>query len=163
MTREEKDKIREMSNISNVVLNGFYFKQFYIQYKSSVLHYDGNLSIKRQEVGSGVTVEHMGLRPYSHPIYGVCDYETVVITIENRMEIKLSHYTNPQIMNSIFVRPLDNTEYQGILASNLHPKNFQIKRITMTQNLKVKKTKVYNKINVETFVTPKNEEIKMLI
>ena len=144
-------------------MNGFYFKQFYIQYKSTILHYGRNLEIKRQDIGSGVSVEYTGLRPYRHPVYGACDYETTTIQIEDWLKIRLSRYTNPQIMNSITITPLDDTEYQGIVASNLHPKNYQIRKINSTRYVKVKKAKSYKKQNTETFITPQQEQIVMLI
>lgn len=67
-------------------------------------------------------------------------YRRIIIRIQNKVMIKLCHYTNHTIINGINVTLLQPMKTLGLLNKGLHPKNYRIKRLYSDKLFKAAQT-----------------------
>jgi len=154
LSPQEKRDIKDTFQLDTVV-NGFFYESFYIGTKSINAVIDRQLNIIESNNLSNysLTIQNEYL-PYECPIQGKTTYQAKIIQIHD-VTIELRKYSNPQILNGIEVSVSNPKKAKGILASNINPKNFAIKKIDNTQSMKVTDDKPYNREVKELWITTK--------
>jgi autotransporter-associated beta strand protein len=154
LSPQEKRDIKDTFQL-NTVVNGFFYESFYIGTNTINAVIDRQLNIIKSNNLSNysVTIQDEYL-PYECPIQGKTTYQAKIIQIHD-VTIELRKYSNPQILNGIEVSVSNPKKAKGILASNINPKNFAIKKIDNTTNMKVTDDKPYNREVKELWITTK--------
>jgi len=154
LSPQEKRDIKDTFQLETVV-NGFFYESFYIGTNTSYAIIDRQLNIIKSNNLSNysVTIQDEYL-PYECPIQGKTTYQAKIIQIDD-VTIELRKYSNPQILNGIEVSVSNPSKAKGILASNINPKNFAIKKIDNTQSMKIAVAKPYNREVKELWITTK--------
>ena len=137
-------------NLTHSILNGFFYEKFFIGSKNL----DGTISYAILDRQLDL-IEHSNLKNYqlelqNKPqvfeceIQGKSNYKAKIISVGD-VRIELRKYSNPQILNGIDVSVSNPNKANGILSSNINPKNFMVKTIDNMSNVIIKNTKEYNK------------------
>jgi len=144
-------------NLTHSILNGFFYEKFFIGSKNV----DGTISYAILDRQLNL-IEHENLKNYQLElqdkakifeceIQGKSSYKAKIISISD-VRIELRKYSNPQILNGIDVSVSRPDKANGILNSNINPKNFMVKTINNMNNVIIKNTKEYNKEVKETWI-----------
>jgi hypothetical protein len=137
-------------NLTHSILNGFFYEKFFIGSKNI----DGTITYAILDRQLDL-IEYSNLNNYQLElqdkpqvfeceIQGKSNYKAKIISVGD-VRIELRKYSNPQILNGIDVSVSNPNKANGILSSNINPKNFMVKTIDNMSNIIIKNTKEYNK------------------
>ena len=173
------EKLRISQQCSgHAMVDGFYFDSFYICYKSTVLHYNRQLrSIvncvgdEQTRAGTPCVAVTTDAQPttYTNSMLGSCHRSSINIVIstnDGTHTIKLSTYTNPQILVGMEVSTDQRTGVTGVLNDVVHPKHYRLKKPDSCKPVVVKEgVPRYAKSVAETFngCSIENEYIKTMM
>ena len=100
-----------------------------------------------------ISIEYMKARPFSCTIQGNSTSSDTVIRVSDSV-ITLKSIYHPQIINGIeFYTSKKTDTVSGILNTYLHPRNYVIKKVNSTKNVKNKVNSGYNKMVSEKWIT----------
>ena len=141
--------------IEHTILNGFFYDNFYIGTKNAYIMFDRKLNIVKSHNSDNFEIVNNNKEQlFICDIQGKTTYQSKMISIDD-VQIELRKYKNPQILNGIEVYLNNYKKAKGILNSNINPKNYMIKNIENTNNIKSKidQSKPYNREIKERWIT----------
>lgn len=153
------EKISLLYTDQTPITNGYFFECFYISYGDKYAIFDRYINMIETNINAednnDISIVYENIeKPFFCPIQGDSTSKDVVITVNNTIT-RLKKINHPQVINGIDFNFTGNiSRVTGILNTYLHPKNYVIKKLKSTKQLKIKYTnKRYQKNVTEKWIT----------
>ena len=148
LTKEEVDKLKLSASLytkQEPVTNGYFYEKFFVSYGGKYAVFDRNINLIETNITSeimkelNISIEYSKeSRPFRCPIQGNSTSFDTVISVFGSV-ITLKSINHPQIINGIeFYTSKKTDTVSGILNTYLHPRNYVIKKVNSTKNVKNK-------------------------
>lgn len=164
LTDEERNNLINISKkyTSQIpVVNGYFYDKFYISYGEKYAIFDRNIKLEQTNIdllsNNDITISYNNKQEEFHcEIQGKSTYTYVTLKIFN-VEIKLLKINHPQIINGIEINYNgDKNNVSGLINSEIHPRNYIIKKLGSTKKIKINTCKSYKFQLKENWITVNN-------
>lgn len=158
------EEINNLLNISKKytnkipVVNGFFYDKFYISYGEKFAIFDRNIKLEQTNIDQ-LSNENISIlynneqKEFYCDIQGKSTYTHVTLKIFN-VEIKLLKINHPQIINGIEINYNgDKNNVSGLINSEIHPKNYKVKKLHSRNIIIEKQHKLYKANKKETWIS----------